>query len=58
MKGIAEGSRAMMVRLIRAIEANAIQPVIDRTFDFDDAPAAYAYLKSGSHVGKVVIRVS
>jgi NADPH:quinone reductase-like Zn-dependent oxidoreductase len=58
MKGIAEGSRAMMVRLIRAIEANAIQPVIDRTFDFDDAPAAYGYLKSGSHVGKVVIRVS
>lgn len=58
MKGIAEGSRAMLARLIRAIEANDIQPVIDRTFDFDDAAAAYDYLKSGSHVGKVTIRVS
>ena len=57
LKGIAEGSRAMLARLLRAVEANAIQPVVDRTFGFDEAPQAYAYLKSGSHVGKVLIRV-
>ena len=58
LKGIAEGSRAMFARLLRAIELHGIQPVVDRTFAFDDAPAAYAYLKSGAHVGKVLIRVA
>ena len=58
LKGIAEGSRAMLERLVAAVAANGLQPLIDRTFTFDDAPAAYAYLKSGAHVGKVVIQVS
>lgn len=57
LKGIAEGSRAMLARLVDAVAANGLQPVIDRRFAFDDAPAAYAYLKSGAHVGKVVIEV-
>lgn len=58
LKGIAEGSRAMLARLVRTIEQQNIQPVIDSTFAFDEAPAAYAHLKSGSHVGKILIRVS
>ncbi len=58
IRGIAEGSRAMLERLLRAMATNGIQPVIDRTFAFDDAPAAFAYLKSGAHVGKVLIKVS
>ena len=58
LRGIAEGSRAMLADLIRAVAANDIQPVIDRTFPFDEARAAYEYLHSGNHVGKVVITVS
>jgi NADPH:quinone reductase-like Zn-dependent oxidoreductase len=58
LKGIAEGSRAMLARLVAAVAANGLEPVIDRTFGFDEAPAAYAYLKSGAHVGKVVINVA
>ena len=58
LKGIAEGSRAMLARLVRTIEQQNIQPVIDSTFAFDEAPAAYARLKSGGHVGKILIRVS
>jgi len=58
IKGIAEGSRAMLVRLVRAIEANGIQPVIDSTYPFDRAAEAYAHLASASHVGKVLIKVS
>ncbi|MEC3947453.1 zinc-dependent alcohol dehydrogenase family protein [Sphingobium sp. HWE2-09] len=57
LKGIAEGSRAMLARLVRAVEANNIQPVIDRTFPFEEARAAYEYLHSGAHVGKVLIKV-
>ncbi len=58
LKGIAEGSRAMLARLVSAVAANSLQPVIDRTFSFDEAASAYAYLKSGSHVGKVLIEVA
>jgi NADPH:quinone reductase-like Zn-dependent oxidoreductase len=58
LKGIAEGSRAMLASLLRAIELHQIQPVIDSTFTFDQAPAAYAHLKTGSHVGKILIRVA
>jgi NADPH:quinone reductase-like Zn-dependent oxidoreductase len=58
LRGIAEGSRAMLARLVAAVAANGLEPVIDRTFGFDEAAAAYAYLKSGAHVGKVVIDVA
>jgi NADPH:quinone reductase-like Zn-dependent oxidoreductase len=57
LKGIAEGSRAMLARLVAAVAANGLEPVIDKRFSFDDAPAAYAYLKSAGHVGKVMIEV-
>ncbi|WP_439533978.1 zinc-dependent alcohol dehydrogenase family protein [Polymorphobacter sp.] len=58
LKGIAEGSRAMLARLVKAVAANGMTPVIDRRFSFDEAPAAYAYLKSAGHVGKVLIKVA
>ncbi|MGC6329150.1 zinc-dependent alcohol dehydrogenase family protein [Rhizorhabdus sp. FW153] len=57
LKGIAEGSRAMLVRLVRAMESTGFAPVIDRTFAFDEALEACRYLKSGAHLGKVLIKV-
>ena len=48
----------MFEGLIRALEARQIDPVVDRTFGFAEAREAYAYLASGQHFGKVVIRVS
>jgi NADPH:quinone reductase-like Zn-dependent oxidoreductase len=54
--GIYVGSVAMFHRLTSALAANRIEPIIDRTFGFDEARAAYEYLASGSHFGKVVIR--
>jgi len=58
IKGIAAGSRGMLARLVRAMEANGFAPVVDRVFGFDEALAACEYLKSGSHMGKVLIKVS
>jgi NADPH:quinone reductase-like Zn-dependent oxidoreductase len=40
-----------------AIEANEIAPVIDRTFEFEDATAAYQFQASGTHFGKVVVTI-
>jgi len=56
-QGIRVGSRDMFEAMNRAIAAAQLRPVIDRTFDFGEAPAAYRYLESGAHFGKVCIRV-
>lgn len=58
VRGIYVGSRRMFEGLNRALSALEIRPIVDRVFAFDDARAAYEYLASGAHFGKVVIRVS
>jgi len=58
MCGIQVGSRDMFEDMNRAIEAAKLKPVIDRVFDFADAPVAYRYLASAKHFGKVVIRIA
>ncbi len=58
LSGIYVGSREMFRNLNQAISANGIKPVIDRTFDFGDARAAYHAMGEDGHFGKIVIRVS
>ncbi|MGS0896946.1 zinc-dependent alcohol dehydrogenase family protein [Burkholderia stagnalis] len=58
LHGIMVGSRAMLDDVVRLVDAKRIRPVVDRVFGFDEAPQAYAYLQSGRHFGKVVIRVA
>jgi NADPH:quinone reductase-like Zn-dependent oxidoreductase len=55
IKGIASGSRPMLAAALDVIARNGIEMVIDREFGFDDAPAAYAHLESGAHLGKILI---
>jgi NADPH:quinone reductase-like Zn-dependent oxidoreductase len=57
MHGVFVGSRGHFERMNAAISAHRLQPIIDREFGFDDAPAAYRHLESGAHFGKVVIRL-
>jgi NADPH:quinone reductase-like Zn-dependent oxidoreductase len=57
VQGIFVGSRGMFEAMNRALTASQLHPVIDRVFDFADAPAALKYLESGVHLGKIVIRV-
>lgn len=58
IRGIYVGSRRMFEALNRALAVAGTRPIIDRVFPFDEARAAYEYLASGAHFGKVVIRVS
>ena len=58
LQGIFTGSRRMFEDMNRAISANRLKPVIDRVFDFDQAREALRYMESGSHFGKIVVRVS
>lgn len=57
LRGIFVGSGAMARALNDAIDSCAIRPVVDRVFDFDEAPAAFAYQASPDLFGKVVIRM-
>lgn len=57
LRGIFVGNRDMAERLNAAIDANAIKPVIDRTFAFEDAVEAYRYQSTSALFGKVVIRI-
>ncbi|MHB8886106.1 MAG: zinc-dependent alcohol dehydrogenase family protein [Methylovirgula sp.] len=56
--GICVGSAAQFQRLADFVQKHNIRPVIDRVFDFAEAPSAYEYLKSAKHLGKVIISVS
>ncbi len=56
VQGIFVGSREMFEAMNRAIALAKLKPVVDRVFPFDDAVAAYRYMESGAHFGKVCIR--
>ena len=57
VQGIFVGSRQMFEDLNRAVTANGLKPVIDRTFPFDKAREALAHMQSGAHFGKIVVQV-
>ena len=57
IQGLLVGSRESFEAMNRAIALHRMRPVIDRTFDFDDLPAALEHLKSQGHFGKIVLRV-
>lgn len=56
VQGVFVGSRQMFEEMNRAISANQMRPVVDKTFAFEEADAALRYMESGSHFGKIVIR--
>ncbi len=57
MQGVLVGSREAFERMCAALEAAELTPVVDRAFAFEELPDAIRHLKSGSHFGKVVVRV-
>ena len=57
MNGIYVGDVASFEQFVRFLNATKIKPIIDRTFGFDEAIEAYRYMKSGAHMGKVVIAI-
>ena len=58
VQGISVGSTAMFEAMNQAIVANKIKPVIDKVLGFDEIRTAYQHMASGTHFGKIVIRVA
>jgi NADPH:quinone reductase-like Zn-dependent oxidoreductase len=57
VSGIYVGSRENFEALNAFIDEHKVKPVIDKVFDFKDAPAAYELMESDQFLGKIVIRL-
>jgi NADPH:quinone reductase-like Zn-dependent oxidoreductase len=55
VQGIYVGSQRMFLDMNRAIAAAKLKPVVDKTFKFADARAAYHEMGKAGHFGKIVI---
>ena len=57
IKGITSGHHGMFEKALKVLAKKGVETLVDSEFAFDDAKAAYKHLESGSHMGKVLIRV-
>lgn len=57
LRGIYVGSRRMFTDMNRAFTAHQVKPVIDKTFAFEDARAAFHTMQAAGHFGKIVVEV-
>ena len=58
IRGISVGSRAMFEDMCRAIDANRIAPVVDRTLPFAEARAGFELMKGQGHFGKIALKIA
>ena len=57
VRSVSVGDRVALQEVVRVVATTGLRPVVDRVFGFDEAPAAFAHLESGRHLGKIVISV-
>ncbi|MEO9522232.1 MULTISPECIES: zinc-dependent alcohol dehydrogenase family protein [Marinobacter] len=55
LQGLIVGSRAHQQEMIRAIEANDMHPILDRSFGLEDIAGAFRHEESGRHFGKICL---
>jgi NADPH:quinone reductase-like Zn-dependent oxidoreductase len=57
VSGIYVGSRENFEALNAFIDQHKVKPVIDKVFEFEDAPAAYELMESDQFLGKIIIKL-
>ncbi|MDF2643155.1 MAG: oxidoreductase zinc-binding protein [Pseudomonas sp.] len=55
MQGVLVGSRTQQQDMVRAINANGLRPVIDRSFPLTDLVEAFKYQETNQHFGKICL---
>lgn len=55
LQGVLVGSRRQQRDMIRAIDANGMKPVIDRSFGLEEIVEAFKYQESNRHFGKICL---
>jgi NADPH:quinone reductase-like Zn-dependent oxidoreductase len=59
LQGIYVGSRQMFEDMNRLFSQHThLKPVIDKTFEFGEVKDALKYMESGSHFGKIVVKIN
>ncbi|KAG9256190.1 uncharacterized protein F5Z01DRAFT_497320 [Emericellopsis atlantica] len=58
LKGMLNGPRERFEEMLDFYAKKGIKPVVSKTFTFDEAKDAFAFVRDGQHFGKVVIKVS
>jgi NADPH:quinone reductase-like Zn-dependent oxidoreductase len=53
--GLTVGSRQHQQDMVRAIEANALKPAVDRDFPFEDIQKAFRHQEARAHFGKICL---
>jgi NADPH:quinone reductase-like Zn-dependent oxidoreductase len=57
LQGVLVGNRAQQLDMIRAINANGMRPVIDRSFPLEEIAEAFRYQESNRHFGKICLEM-
>jgi NADPH:quinone reductase-like Zn-dependent oxidoreductase len=57
LQGLQVGNRQQQIEMIRALDANDMKPVIDKTFALQDLADAFRYEANGAHFGKICIEI-
>ncbi len=57
LQGITVGSRRHQLDMVRAIDTIGLRPIVDQRFGLADFAEAFAVLQSGSHIGKIAIKI-
>jgi NADPH:quinone reductase-like Zn-dependent oxidoreductase len=55
MTGLAVGSVEMQNKMVDAINTNGMQPVVDKSYGFNQLVEAFQYQAAGKHFGKIVL---
>ncbi|HEV8238364.1 MAG TPA: NAD(P)-dependent alcohol dehydrogenase [Thermoanaerobaculia bacterium] len=62
VQGVLVGPKSSFEALDRALALHAdrpeTRPVVDRTFAFEDAPAAFDHMAAGAHFGKICVAIA
>ncbi|MBX8610271.1 NAD(P)-dependent alcohol dehydrogenase [Pseudomonas cichorii] len=57
LQGVLVGSRSQQQDMIRAINANGMRPVMDRSFPLTDIVEAFRYQETNQHFGKITLDI-
>lgn len=58
LHGIFVGSREMFEDMTEVMRNEYIKPVVNKVFEFEEAREALEHMESGSHFGKIVIKIA
>jgi NADPH:quinone reductase-like Zn-dependent oxidoreductase len=57
LRGIFVGGHSELRGLLKAVDVNRMQPVVDAVFAFDEAAQAFELMRTARHFGKIVVRI-